>query len=451
MLDRVPIRRRLTLAFAASAALVLLGMSAFLALSLRSSLDDAMDDTLTTRLGEVGALVARGGTLARPTEPDEGIAQLVDRDGDVTATTFVRRPMLRADEIERALAGEVRVDRRDVPELGTSLRLLAAPVDARGGTVVLVVGASLGDRDYALREFLLRLLIAGPIVLLLVSVWGFLVARSALRPVDRMRAEAAAISGTELGRRLTVPPADDEIARLGGTLNDMLDRLDAAVERERRFVADASHELRTPLAALGAELDLALRRPRERAELAAALASAAEECDRLTRLAEGLHVLARADSAHPLHRETVALRPLLERVAARAAAIGGETGGIAVSCPDDFVLEADESLIELAVVNLVANAIGHGAPPFRIVAAEENATVEIHVLDAGAGIDDVFVPHAFERFSRADTARGRGGAGLGLALVAAVARAHDGAAGIGNWMDGGVDAWLALPAVDRHD
>jgi signal transduction histidine kinase len=415
-------------------------MSVFLALSLRSSLDDAMNDTLATRQREVGALVGRGGTLARPTEPDEGIAQLLRRDGSVTATTFVRRPLLTADELRDALARPVQVERRSVPELGTSLRLLAGPVNAPMGTVVLVVGGSLGDRDDALNDFLRRLLVAAPLVLLLVSAGGYLVAAAALRPVERMRAEADAITGVELGRRLTVPPADDEIARLGRTLNVMLGRLDEAVERERRFVADASHELRTPLAALSVELDLALRRPREPGELAAALRSAAEECGRLTQLAESLLVLARVDAGQALQREEVPAAALLGRAAARVA------GGVMITCPDDLALQVDAGLAELAVANLVTNAVTHGRAPVRIVATRHGAMAEIHVHDAG-GVDPAFAGRAFERFARADAARGRGGFGLGLALVAAVARAHGGEARLDTGEAGGSDAWITLPAA----
>jgi heavy metal sensor kinase len=446
VLRRVPIRWRLTLAFAAAAALVLLAMSVFLALSLRASLDDAIRDTLATRAREVGALVARGGALARPIEADEGIAQLVRPDGSVASTTFVRAPLLDAAEVKRALAAEVRVDRRGVQELGTSVRLVAVPVDAPAGRVVLVVAASLGDRDDALGDFVLRLLVAAPLVLLLVSAGGYLVAAAALRPVDRMRAEADGISGVELGRRLSVPQADDEIARLGDTLNDMLDRLDAAIERERRFVADASHELRTPLAALTTELDLALRRPRGPEELEAALRSAAEESDRLTRLADGLLLLARADGGELAVRRThLDVPSLLETVArrfrGRAAAAGRS---LAVEGDAAATVTGDTVALEQALGNLVDNALRHGDGAVTLTSRSYEGSVELHVTDQGDGFPPSFLPRAFDRFSRGDRARPGGGTGLGLAIVSAVAGAHGGAAHAAN-RAGGADVWIALP------
>ena len=146
--------------------------------------------------------------------------------------------------------------------------MLAAPVDVGGRTVVAVVGSSLGDRDEALGNLARLLLIGGPIALLLASLAGYWMAGAALRPVDAMRRRAAEISASEPGARLPVPEADDELRRLGETLNAMLGRLEEALERERRFVDDASHELRTPLALHKIELELALLHAAERGRAA---------------------------------------------------------------------------------------------------------------------------------------------------------------------------------------
>ncbi|HKZ75709.1 MAG TPA: histidine kinase dimerization/phospho-acceptor domain-containing protein, partial [Actinomycetota bacterium] len=160
-------------------------------------------------------------------------------------------------------------------------RLLAVP--ASEGRV-LVVGASLEDQWEALARLGILLAVGGPLALILASGVGWVVAGAALRPVERMRAEAAAISASEPGRRLPQSGTGDEVDRLGKTLNEMLERLEQALQHERRFVDEASHELRTPLANLRTELDLALRRSRSVEELEAALRSAAEETDRLARL-----------------------------------------------------------------------------------------------------------------------------------------------------------------------
>jgi signal transduction histidine kinase len=262
-----------------------------------------------------------------------------------------------------------------------------------------------------------------------------------------MRAEAAGISAAEPGRRLPVPPARDEISRLADTLNAMLDRLEAALERERGFVADASHELRTPLAVLQAELELALRRPRSAAELEEALRSAAAETDRLTRLAEALLVLARSDQGQlALRREPTDAREIVGRVAARFAGRAAASGrSIEVHADDGAALSADVPRLEQALGNLVANALEHGGGVISLTAAAHDGKVELHVLDEGRGFPPAFVAHAFERFSRADLARSRGGAGLGLAIVDAIARAHGGSAHIASSERGGTDVWLAIP------
>lgn len=170
-------------------------------------------------------------------------------------------------------------------------------------------------------------MIGGGGALLIATAIGWWVAGAALRPVERMRHEAAAISADEPGRRLPIPDTEDEIARLGTTLNQMLERLEQMLERERRFVDDASHELRTPLGILRTELELALRRARSRKDLEAALRSAAEESERLTTLAEDLLVLARSDRGRlPVRKENVDVARLADEAVTRfdtRAQLGG--------------------------------------------------------------------------------------------------------------------------------
>ncbi len=259
--------------------------------------------------------------------------------------------------------------------------------------------------------------------LLLLGLGGYLLAGALLRPVERMRLQAARISADTPGERLPLPEADDEIARLGRTLNEMLRRLESGIERERQFVADASHELRTPLALLRAELELARRRERSPEELRAALDSAAEEVDRLSRLAEDLLVLARLDDGRvPLRREPIVLRELLDSVARRF------DRDIAVAAPDGESVLGDRLRLEQALGNLVDNAIRHGTGDVRIEAAFRDGVVALSVTDEGPGLSTELLPTAFERFTRGDAARERGGAGLGLAIVDAIARAHGGRA-----------------------
>jgi signal transduction histidine kinase len=262
-----------------------------------------------------------------------------------------------------------------------------------------------------------------------------------------MRVEAAAISGSEPGRRLPSGESRDEIARLAGTLNEMLERLERAIARERSFVADASHELRTPLALLKVELELALRKPRTAPELEQALSSAASETDRLVRLAEDLLVLAQSDDGRlPLRRDAVRACDLLASVQesfGRRAEAAGRT--VEREASDGSTLDADRVRLEQALGNLVDNALRHGSGTIHLSAVERNGQVELHVLDEGEGFPPTFLPHAFERFGRADEARTSGGAGLGLALASAIAEAHGGSAHAVNREEGGADVWLSIP------
>jgi signal transduction histidine kinase len=192
------------------------------------------------------------------------------------------------------------------------------------------------------------------------------------------------------------------------------------------------------------ELELALRHPRSADELRHAISSAAEETERLGRLAEDLLLIARADQGQlPMRATTVDVPELLSR------AIRG------VLCPDgrqltvdaDGVrwLSADPQRLEQALRNLVDNALRHGAGDVSLTAVTVPTGIELHVRDRGAGFPADFLPRAFERFSRADDSRRGGGAGLGLSIVAAVAAAHGGTAGVANPSGGGADVWLTLP------
>jgi heavy metal sensor kinase len=417
-MSRLPLRVRLTLVFAVVMAVLLAVLGAFLYVQLRSTLDEQLDQNLRTR-----AAAAEGLPVGTRVGDDESFVQVVPG---------------------RSVDGEVFEERVSVPGIEDGpVRLLTRP----GGRSSVVAAASLEDRDEALATLLTQLAIGGPLALLLASLAGYALAGAALRPVESMRSEAADISGTVGGRRLPEPEGDDEIARLARTLNEMLARLEESAERERRFVADASHELRTPLASLKAELELALRRPRSAEELEAAIASAAEETDRLAALAEDLLVLARSDEGElRVDRRPVRARDLLETVAGRFASRADESGlALSVASPPDLEGSGDRALLERAVGNLVDNAVRYGAGTVRLEARPQNGSIALDVSDEGSGFAPDFLPHAFERFSRADGTRARGSIGLGLAIVDAIARAHGGTVSAENTPGGGARVTLVLP------
>ena len=452
----IPITLRLTLAFALAMGVVLAATGAFLYLELRTSLDESIDESLEARVSEVAPRLALGGLVvglgmgSGLVDPDERFLQVLDLRGRVVdATPSVEDTSL----LERAALSRVAgrqtmwLELEKVPGIAGPTRILATRIDAPSETYVLLVGASLEDRDETLRGFLVVLLLVGPTALLLTSLLGYGLARAALEPVEAMRIEAAAISGSEPGRHLPLPRSRDEIYRLGETLNEMLDRLDAALERERGFVADASHELRTPLASLKTELELALRHPRTATELENAIRSAADETDRLAGLAEDLLFLARSDQGElGLRTEKVNVNDLFGRVAERFR-LRSEAAGraIEIEAPGALEVEGDSRRLEQAIGNLVDNAVKYGQGPVRLTAAAGDARTELHVRDEGRGFQVGFLPRAFDRFSRADDARSGDGTGLGLTIAGAIAKAHGGSAHARNSESGGADVWLVLP------
>ena len=229
------------------------------------------------------------------------------------------------------------------------------------------------------------------------------------------------------------------------TLNAMLARIDAAFDRERAFTADASHELRTPLSTLKAEVDLALDGSRPRAELEAALRSAAVEIDRLVRLSEDLLVLARADE----RRLSVSVAPvdlgdLADRVTGRFAQQAAAQGRRLETDAEGVRVAADPLRLEQLLSNLIDNALRHGAGAVGVRVVRRDGAVELHVTDEGAGFEDGIQATAFDRFAKG--ASNRPGAGLGLAIVAAIAQAHGGTAHAANRPGGGADVWVSLPA-----
>ena len=453
-MSRLPIRIRLAAAFAAAMAIVLLAVGLFLYLRLGSSLTETIDESLRARAAEIAPAAAAGRTdLAESgssglVDPEERFVQILDARGRVVdETPPARPPVLTGSAFAAAAARKTTwLDLEHVAGVEGEVRALVTPV----GETLVVVGASLQDRSETIRSFLLALALVGFAALLASSLLGYALATAALRPVEAMRAEARAVTGDEPERRLPLPRSNDEIRRLGETLNEMLARLGSALERERTFVADASHELRTPLAALKTELELALRRPRSEAELTAALRAAAAETDRLVRLAEALLLLTRSDQERlDVRAAPVPAHELLETVARRFARRVEATGRvIEARAHSGLTVIADRDRVEQALSLLVENALVHGGGRISLEAVARDGAGELHVSDEGRGFPPGFIPHAFERFSRADPARSGDGAGLGLTISAAIAAAHGGRAQAANRAAGGADVWLSLPLAN---
>jgi heavy metal sensor kinase len=448
-LHRLPIRLRLSLAFAGAMA-ILLGLVAMtLYARVGVALSEAIDSGLRARAETLETHVLREGSLAEPQqsliESDEAFAQVIAADGAVRESSEGQGKPLFSPAFIRGISGPEFLERR-VSGIGDVARLFIVPLSSPSGRLVVVVGSSMQDRAEALHQLTAFFAGGGPIALLLMSMVGWIVAGRALRPVENMRKQASAISHSELDRRLTTPSANDEIHRLADTLNDMLERLQETARRERRFLDDASHELRTPLTALKAELDLTASRPRSQTELSAALASASEETDRLARMAEDLLVLSRANAGNlPLHREHVSLRELVT-TASRLFRARADAAGVRIDADaPEATAFIDGTRARQAIDNLLDNALRYSqrGTTVRLRGAVANGLIRIVVEDEGPGFPIGFEENAFEPFQRA-LGGSQDGAGLGLAIVRAIAESHDGSAAAENLPAGGARVVVVL-------
>jgi len=451
------IRLRLAVVFAIAAAIVFAAGSWLLVTELSSSLLGSIDSQLSAQLsGASRYLPVRGGTApaAGSPAPGEYVVQVIDPSGRVRGASADAgtTPILPAAELGQARRHQVTLTTADE---GERERISAEPLAARPVRPgwVAVAGVSLETFDSTLSDVSRSLVIAGAALVAAAGIGAYALARAALSPVERLRREVAALSERDQAPGVRVPRTGDEIAALATTMNDLLGRLQRALARQRALVADASHELRTPFAVLRGELELAGRPGRSREELAEAVARAGEEAARLTRITEQLLFLARSDEDRLApRREPTSVRLLLASSAGQAAARASDAGvSCAVDAPADLTADVDPDRIREAVDNLVDNALRF-APPGTVIGLSgraDRANLIIEVCDAGPGFPAGFLPHAFERFRRPDSGRARsdGGAGLGLAIVSAIAQAHGGRATARNLPHGGAAVALELPGA----
>jgi len=321
----------------------------------------------------------------------------------------------------------------------------------------LVVAQPLDDLARAGQALGRRLMLTGAGILAAGAGAVWLIVRKGLRPVDQMIEAATAIAEGDLSRRVETEETETELGRLASALNHMLTNIESAFAAETRanlrlqqFVADASHELRTPLAAIAGYSELHRKGAlNEEGATARAMGRIEAETRRMTHLVEDLLLLARLDGdQQSLDRERVELRTLVEDAAGDARAID-PNHPISVDGPDALFVSADHEQITQVVANLLTNAREHTPPgtPVEIEIIEHLSEVEIAVRDHGPGIPADAVASVFDRFYRADSSRSRksGGAGLGLAIVDAIARAHGGRAEAANAPTGGARLAVVLP------
>jgi two-component system, OmpR family, sensor kinase len=446
------LRGRLTLVFALVTAVLCLLVGVLVDFQYRNALRDALDDGLVTRFDNLEGQLATSGDLAvEPSLPDaEAFAQIVDVDGEVVSAApraLLERRVLTKGELEEARTSRITIERAAAPGDQRS-RLLAGPAGQRGLGLVVVVGTTLQEAIDAQHRLELALVIGLPLLAAIVSIAGWFLAGAALKPVRDLVEEAdeiSAVAARGQGQRLSVPETGEELAELARHLNELLARIEAALEHERAFLDDASHDLRTPISIVRSELELARMQIDDDDQLAGALDSALEEVDRLDRLAVNLLVLARTRSAGPPRPEPVELGDLSRR-AAEAVARSRDGDSVPVEVTGSAQVRGDEDAIERAVLNLVENAARHADRRVDVAVSSDDDHAVVAVSDDGPGFPPELVGQAAGRF-----VRGTGdehGAGLGLAIVDAIAVAHGGDIEIENRPDGGAEVQLRLP-LDR--
>jgi heavy metal sensor kinase len=338
------------------------------------------------------------------------------------------------------------------------LRLLSARVEVHGQAYAVQVAAPVGELDEALAKYRLALFLLIPAVLAVASGGGYWLSRRALAPVDRIIRDAQSISSQSLQKRLDLPMTGDELQRLSETLNQMLERLDLAFRRITQFTADASHELRTPIAVIRTTAELALRRPRSSPDYECALREILAQSERTTELIESLLTLARADTGnHDLQQGPVSM----EKVINEASAIGrmlASSKGLGFTeelAKESLVVQGDAQALRRLVLILIDNAVKYttapGAVQVRLGSSDRNAVLEVQ--DTGIGITPDDLPHIFERFYRADPARGSdsGGAGLGLSIAQWIAQQHGGEIAVESRTGRGSTFRVSLPMAKNRD
>ncbi|HEU5028385.1 MAG TPA: HAMP domain-containing sensor histidine kinase [Spirillospora sp.] len=464
-------RSRAALAATAVVAVALVAAGLTVLLTLRGSLTKQSDLQAEIVAREVAAQVAVGTPVPRLDLPgsEDHPVQVVDEQGRVLAVTKDLDAISGAgsSSVTPSAAptggdddddhgghgddpgrGEVSTDvrytsgRATVDHDAADYRFAAVEATPpTGGTVVVYAGARLATQ--AVGSVTRAMLLGLPLLLLVVGGVTWLVTRRALRPVEAIRAEMAAItSAGDLARRVPVPGSRDEVAGLAETTNQTLGVLERSVERQRRFVADASHELRSPLASLRTQLEVAAAHPH-----LLDVDGAVQDVVRLQDLAAGLLLLARLDAGERPRHDRVELAGLVREEVAHRAATGRVP--VEVTGPGTFEVLGSAAQLERVLGNLLDNAQRHAASSARVALAAAGGRVTLRVTDDGPGVPPADRERIFERFVRLDDARARdeGGAGLGLAIARGVARAHGGDLTAGEAPGGGAAFELWLPAA----
>ena len=447
MLEKIPIRYRLALAFSIGMTGIFLLLGILLYKVVETKLYDSVDvallasarsirdarfgnDSSTPIMQQILDNILNDG-IVRP------YAQLVDFSGRISARSdnikiILPVTALALTRAEQGLYTFEIINTADLP----LIRQLTLPVYKMGRFTneLVQVASSLSTVQRSMKEVLVLLWIALPLALILSVLFGYYITRISLYPVTKISLAAAQLSADDLKLRLPVPPAKDELQRLTLTFNGMMGRLEDSFSRLRRFAGDVSHELRTPLSVMRGEAELALRRERTTDEYRRALEVISKESVGMSSIVEDLLLLARAQSGSlALHLEKIATCQFLSKILfsfeqeAKSKDIHIHFEN---NLPSDHQIRASANFLEIAIKNLIRNAIKHSPTQQQIIlkAFIERSEVKVSVTDHGLGIPPDALPFIFDPFFRVDDARNKklGGVGLGLSLTKALISLQNG-------------------------
>jgi signal transduction histidine kinase len=437
----------------AAIVVVLVIGGAVLTVAVRAVLIDDAVDASRLRARDLATLTAWQ-ALPRPIPlfADSDLVQVVAADGQVLAAS-ANIEGRQALKLPRQAPGTTRafsIDRLPIGDSG-AYRVVATGVDTPSGAATIYVAVSVEEIDETVAVVGQVALATLPIFVLLLSAAMRTVIARTLAPVETIRREADSITGSDLDRRVFEPARQDEIGRLARTVNAMLARLQDSAERQSRFVADSAHELRSPIASLRTRLETARDsyRPVDWDDVSADLL---HEIVRIQRLVEQLLLLARAD-AGTLQQKRVAvdLDDVVDTVVDHLAA----DDPVRVDCRavEPAQVMGDPLLLEQLVRNLLDNAVSHADHEVHVALSRVDTAAVLTVDDDGPGIPGDRRQEVFGRFTRLDLARDRdhGGAGLGLAIVSDIARAHDGDVEVTDAPLGGARLRIRLPLATHTD
>jgi two-component system heavy metal sensor histidine kinase CusS len=462
MIRHMSIRLRLTLWYGVVLSVILVGFSASVYVLMRHHLLALTDAGLAEELTELADDVER---ISSPSKLGPRYAQ---HEGyELQVSTPDGRVLFHGDRLE--------TERLPVASAGLSpgrtvsstlvirslgrMRLGGRLISGPEGPLVIQAATSLEPFDEALRELLAVLLLTGATAVACSLGIGYLLARNALAPVDRMVSEAAEITATRLDRRLEITCAGDELGRLGRTLNDMIERLESSFSRVRQFTADAAHELRTPLAVIRSSAEVALRGPRSPEQDRRVLEEMVDEAERLGRIVAQLLALCREDHGPITANDSVIRLDELAQEVAELMQIAAVEKGVTLNAGElsPACVQGDADRLRQLLINVLDNAIKYtpSGGSVTIKGTTAPGRVVIEVIDTGAGIPAEHLQDVFERFYRVDASRSRGidGTGLGLALCRSIALAHQGRIWIASELGRGTRVSLELPCwnVDSDD